>query len=641
MLRNIWYSRLLIILITGVATICAAVVSFVQLRANPQYTSTTVLTMLPSQTEISYTMHRGDFAGITPADVLTQTHTELLLSRSISRKVVDAFLQEYSPPLKRPGISYYVHEYALKPLSKSLGKAQSFLLHGRYIKQPLIERLTNRMMRSIKVDNVPGSFILSISVTWNDPAIAQKAARLLAHIYIESTASQEQKSLKKVAHFIEQHLALQESELAATDKEIQEFKSRTGIHSIQDEVAVQSEQLAYFLSEKSRLEVELFTLQSRLENATRGLPTADSLTLMAQVTGTQKALKSINALVQKRERELSGIPEMEHKLLMLEKRKEAIKENIAAFRDKLIETRLSEAATLNQVRVIDDATLPTYPSEPNVLLSTLAALLAGFMLSLAIIFCRDAFSSPVRSRDDLPSGKGRFIGILPRIVLPWDTAGRLKNPFAASREILEKHAEYIWSHFSRHPHGSAMFLTSHAGGGHHADSLALLMHKSPTDVVLANFDSALHHALEPNLLAVPAIHGNEPEISPQTDHLYRIKTETRHISYLDLSAGFKPGQTECQLESLKKQFRFVIIISPPLEVFFVPTELERIIDASVVMIRAHVDSVVRIRQALDRCLAFGKPVSVLIDDVQYPWDFLFKNMHRSPETPPPANIERL
>jgi capsular polysaccharide biosynthesis protein len=81
-LRTAWYYRvhaLVIIALTVAATLFAGIVV---LKAKPSYTARTVVTMLPSPSELQVTSHRYDFTGVNPVYVLTQTHTEFLMSPS-------------------------------------------------------------------------------------------------------------------------------------------------------------------------------------------------------------------------------------------------------------------------------------------------------------------------------------------------------------------------------------------------------------------------------------------------------------------------------------------------------------------------------------------------------------------------------
>ena len=54
-----------------------------------------------------------------------------------------------------------------------------------------------------------------------------------------------------------------------------------------------------------------------------------------------------------------------------------------------------------ELRIVDNATIPTYPSSPNVTRNTIIAAVAGFLLALVYVFVREAVDNKVKYNPDM------------------------------------------------------------------------------------------------------------------------------------------------------------------------------------------------------------------------------------------------
>ncbi len=54
-----------------------------------------------------------------------------------------------------------------------------------------------------------------------------------------------------------------------------------------------------------------------------------------------------------------------------------------------------------QLKIVDDATIPTKPTSPNVQRNVLIAFLAGFVIALVVAFCRDYFDVKIKYDEEM------------------------------------------------------------------------------------------------------------------------------------------------------------------------------------------------------------------------------------------------
>ena len=156
-------------------------ISVVLLVARPSYRATCTMTTLPSGFELIYTEGRKDVqSALGPAMALTQTHTEHLLSRTIAGEVVDELVATGADL----DDGNFIRHYVMRPFMRAAGKAVNVLNYGRIPDISPRESAIRRLRARTGVNNVPGSFILEISVTWPDPKIAADAANLITEKYV-------------------------------------------------------------------------------------------------------------------------------------------------------------------------------------------------------------------------------------------------------------------------------------------------------------------------------------------------------------------------------------------------------------------------------------------------------------------------
>jgi len=369
-LRAIWYNRGRIIAIVLASVVIGGLVQAYRLFVAPTYTAKTTVTMLPSYSEIMYTLRRSDFDGQNPALVLTQTQTEFLLSRTIASTIVDQLVAEgmiADPDADSAGA---LTRFVVRPISRIPGHVQTFLNYGRLGGESARERLVTRMQRGIRVGNVPGSYILSISVTWPDPEIAQRAANLLANTYMETTREQNRQAMALMRRFAEERINEDHLRLREVEGQIRDLKSQSSVYlSLVSETPLQLKQLEDYVTQKSKLELRSLELRARIESGRKTGSFTDTMAMHADYVATRDALKDLRGMMARRQAELDKVPATEFNLVQLQLRKEQITQSLEAFQEMLIQAGIAETSYLHTVRVIDAAKLPTLPSGPGLLTS--------------------------------------------------------------------------------------------------------------------------------------------------------------------------------------------------------------------------------------------------------------------------------
>lgn len=142
------------------------------LFVSPLYTSTAIVSLLPTQMELAYSQTAVRSSSVNPANFLTATHMRYLQSREVAKMTVDRLSAQASSAQKtqetpaglKAALSTYFSDFR-----RWFRQTCNTLNSG---KQAEIDPYTDAVIdlqQSIEVEMMEGKYILEISVTWSNP----------------------------------------------------------------------------------------------------------------------------------------------------------------------------------------------------------------------------------------------------------------------------------------------------------------------------------------------------------------------------------------------------------------------------------------------------------------------------------------
>jgi len=617
--RVVWYNRKLFVIVVAIAFMVGLGHSVFRLAIAPRYRAKATVTMLPSYSEILYTMQRSDFAGQNPALVLTQTQTEFLMSRPIAAQVVAKLWgqNEGGSPAGRlgePGAS----SWFMQPLISLVHLINFAALPPSRL--PL-DVLTDEMQRSIKVRNVPGSFILGIEVAWRDPAVAQRAANMLADIYVEETRAFNQKSLAVTRDMFQDRIDEQSDSLRTVEAEIRDYKSKSQVYvSLDSETPLQIRQMEEYLQERNRLELRALELRAQINSSRRVRPFTDTVAMSAEYGATREALQNVEQLISGQQHELNKVPQLEYGLLALQQRKEQVKLRMEALQNSLVQAGIAEASYLQTVRVIEPALLPTTPDGPGMLQRLGTWLVFGLLTAASLVLFKEPHGRRIRHPSDLEGIHGlHAAGLIPA---PASKAvnGRLNTLLqrgGAVPAVIQKHATQVAGRVFVNG-TSGVLLESLRGVGAHAEEVLAFLRSAPRPCVVVNLDEGFHAALLRDKRYQRRVSGADE--GP--------RTLDDDITYYDLHARASASGVSRlvdQIKSLRNGARAMVILSPGVRVLPGTVELGRAAGTVVLAVEANRDDDRDIREYMQMSSPPSIPVKATVLGVDYPSDFMFVN----------------
>ena len=569
-------------------------VSVIWGSAIPFYEASTTVTMLPSTAELGFTVNRDDFAGLSPAIVLSQTHTEFLLSRSLAEKVVRKVLMEKGMP--RAGASRnaidWIFDRVVLPM---IGKAYHLycLLNYGYFEEPKpVDRLVDRLQKRTDIENIPGSYILMITVTWDDPQIAARAANLLAELYVDSTRKANQEEMRLTRQYIEERSAEAEADLRRNEEQVKNFKRDEQFFAPSEETALKIAELSEYTRELTRSRTSLVNVEARIASLKAYESDAGLADLRSQQAGLQSTIAALEKILKDHMRTLESLPETERQYVDLVRAGLQRQRDLNALQNRLLMTKIAEAAQLSAVRVIDRAAAPVYPEHPKVLLNVIAAAVVGFIMALGLALFKEFTHPCIRSPEDLgeigmtcvgkvpyvPSDpfaasvkpQGRLAALM-LIATPRRVRDMIARMIGNRKRVAHRHLEHLLMNLTDSTAGKVIAFASpdrNDGRTHLIQNLLPLLrkHDRKTLVIDANtINPGLHKALQrPGADGLNAVLSGEKKLRDQIQNL------DDGVDFVDAGT---PGESAVmsaraaerlkrEIEDLKADYDVILVESP-------------------------------------------------------------------------------
>lgn len=198
-----------------------AAISTFLLYLSPVYTASAKVSLLPTQTELAFSQNFVRSTTINPANLLTQTHIEYLLSREIAAKTVDRMIAEQAEGLPRPaaaasapseadrrltGLKHQIAE-RFTSFRRSARRVYNIVNSGRHVQIDPYTDAVLTLQDSIDVDMIEGTYILKIKVYWGKPEAAAAAANFVAEEYVSYARAQADAASRRMEEVLSQEIA--------------------------------------------------------------------------------------------------------------------------------------------------------------------------------------------------------------------------------------------------------------------------------------------------------------------------------------------------------------------------------------------------------------------------------------------------
>jgi tyrosine-protein kinase Etk/Wzc len=412
--RLLVYNKRLVWWITSRLFFLTVVITGIGLAVAPKYVARTKFTLLPTRGELGFAAGRPEMMlGVSPAMLLGKTHEELLLSRTLVEEVARKLQAENAAELNNGGVMGHFRRFLVAPVVVGFHRAVTLLNTGRWENPDPFLSLVDCIRSRTSVQNLPGSLVFQVGVTWEKPAIAAKIANLMTERYVQMTLRTGQAEMRTTREYIDARIQETRAELETLEKQIEGYRVGEKLYAASTDVDLGLQEMSQYMKELNATRVNWAQLDARI-NALKSYQTPASLVAVeAERTGLKSRQEAIEKVISEQLAKLDQLPAKEAGLMDLYRARMSKERALTALQDRLLETKVAEAAQLSSVRVIDMAIPPVYPERPLLLRNAAASVLVGLLLSFGFVLLAEARHAGLRSREDLGSDGDALIGLVP------------------------------------------------------------------------------------------------------------------------------------------------------------------------------------------------------------------------------------
>jgi succinoglycan biosynthesis transport protein ExoP len=421
-----------------------------------------------------------------------ETQYRILQSRALARRTIDALDLWSHPQLSRPprltvrgAIMAPVNAVArwfeparpVEPPGAAETRTQS--------------RVIDRFLSQVTVAAVRYSRLVDVTFRSPDPGLAARVANSLADQYIKQSLELRSDATREASEFLVQQLAEQRTRLDASEQALQAYRERTGSISLEERQNVVVQRLADLnaavtkantariqkeaaynqmkavlenpaamdgvplilsnafvqqqKSELAQLERQRAQLSEKLgpnhpdmvkvnvaiENAEGRLQAQIAQIVQAMRNEYEAALaeeRTLAAALNQQKIEAQQLNRAGIEYGVLQRDATANRQMFEALLKRTQETGVSEELKTGNIRVVDQAEIPTGPVSPNILNNLLMALLGGLTLAIGLVFGFEYADDRLKNPDEVKKHLGLpFLGMVPALFDKTITVPLLSN----------------------------------------------------------------------------------------------------------------------------------------------------------------------------------------------------------------------
>ena len=246
--------------------------------------------------------------------------------------------------------------------------------------------------------------IIKVSYQNTDPVLARDVVNTLVQSYLEQSVGFKSEEAGRAVGFVEEQLDALRGELDKAEKNLQTYKSASGVMMLDSEAEALIQQIAQ--KEKASAELEV---QKRA--------------LLTEYTDAHPAVRNINRQQEAIRKQLASyeahiktMPQAERDLAKLTRISKVNADIYTFLLQKHEEARIAQASTLSNINIVDPAITPEKPVKPKKKQYLLLGLLLALGLGIGLAFLQEYLDDTIKSADEAKRVMGfPLLAIIPHI----------------------------------------------------------------------------------------------------------------------------------------------------------------------------------------------------------------------------------
>ena len=335
------------------------------------------------------------------------------------------------------------------------------------------EAVVGAFMGSVSVAQVPSSRLVRISVSSPDPRYAAKVANGIAKTFITMNVERRSDSSGYAKSFLEDQIKATKAKLEESERALNDYARANSIMMVDDKTSVlgqtfadqsaglskveqerqkaealyeevrrnpdsapqvlESKTIATYKEQRAKLESEYLTnlslfkpefpkmlqLKAQIAEVDARIKSEVGIVLIAvkaQYEAAKKQEELGRARMQVTRKEVLTAQDRSVQLNLLKRELDTNRQLYDGLLQRLKEVGVSGEVTANPISVVDQASVPLFPYEPNVRSIAMVGLMAGLLVGLAWAFVREHMDDSIKHADEVEALFGvPLLGVIPQL----------------------------------------------------------------------------------------------------------------------------------------------------------------------------------------------------------------------------------
>jgi tyrosine-protein kinase Etk/Wzc len=256
------------------------------------------------------------------------------------------------------------------------GKPGALFNLYRYAKLPTTIGLQSSLVLTERGKN---SGIINVSLQDTDPYKLTRVLNAVGEQYVKQNVERKAAEAQKTLAFLDVQLPLFKKQLEASEEVYNRYRNQKGTVAFNEEAALILGQSVDRQTKLLDAQQRRRELEARFTSAHPAVQTLDN-----QIA----ALKSDMGAIQER---IKGLPAIQQEAVRMERDVKVNTELYQSLLNNALQLRLVKEGKVGNVRVLDEAVVPTQPVKPNRKVIIAAALALGLFLGIVAAFIRNSF----------------------------------------------------------------------------------------------------------------------------------------------------------------------------------------------------------------------------------------------------------
>ncbi|WP_245392686.1 polysaccharide biosynthesis tyrosine autokinase [Salinicola halimionae] len=231
--------------------------------------------------------------------------------------------------------------------------------------------------------------ILRWSLTGPDPDATEKALNTIADIYYSQNVQRQSEEARKSLDFLNTQVPEIRAQLNQSEEKLNAYRESKDSVDLSLETKSVLERIVNLESQLNELEMNEAEISQRF---TKSHPTYQAL--LEKKAQLQRERDNLD-------KQVKGLPETQQEILRLQRDVQVTNEIYVQLLNKVQETKISEASTVGNVRVLDTAEVLSAPVAPNKPLLIAVAIILGLVVGVAGVFLRALFNRGIETQEQI------------------------------------------------------------------------------------------------------------------------------------------------------------------------------------------------------------------------------------------------